>query len=201
MLLIGLTGKAGAGKDTVASMLLEECTGTQVAFADPLRAAAKSIFGLTDEQMNDRLLKEREIPYWGRSPREILQLLGTEALRGTFGPDVWVKRAALRLASLIELERSQPFSSELLIFTDCRFAEEAQWIREQGGVVIEVMCTGLPSAGVAGHASESGLPDALVDLMVINSRQIGLDGLRHVVRQVLEHDIRPLLQQPQRLIA
>lgn len=43
--LIGLAGKAGAGKDTVADYLWEKEGAIKIAFADALRAAATSIFG------------------------------------------------------------------------------------------------------------------------------------------------------------
>lgn len=179
MKLIGLTGKAGAGKDTLASLILEHTTGTTRAFADPLRRAAKEIFGLTDDQMTDRVLKEQVIPYWGKSPRRLLQLLGTESVRDVFGTDTWVKNADLRLQALERTEADEALPIEVVVWTDCRFPQEAEWIRANGGIVIEVRRPDVEP--VATHSSEQGLPAALVDGVFWNNGTI--DELRNHVRE------------------
>ena len=59
-----------------------------------------------------------------------------------------------------------------------RFANEAEWIRERlGGEVWEVRRPGLPVA--AGHSSEAGLPDELIDRRIDNDGSI--DELRVAV--------------------
>jgi len=181
MKLIGLTGKAGSGKDTLASMILEHTTGTTRAFADPLRRAAKEIFGLTDQQMADRELKEQVVPYWGMSPRRILQLLGTESVRHVFGGDTWVLNADLRLEALLQSESREQLPVEVCIWTDCRYPEEASWIRENGGIVIRVKRPGV--AAVESHSSEQDLPAELVDGRVINGGT--LDELCETVQDIL----------------
>lgn len=181
MKLIGLTGKAGAGKDTLASLILEHTTGTTRAFADPLRRAAKEIFGLTDDQMTDRVLKEQVIPYWGKSPRRLLQLLGTESVRDIFGGDTWVKNADLRLQALERGEAGCDLPIDVVIWTDCRYPEEAQWIRDNGGIVIEIVRPGV--AAVEAHSSEQALPVELVNNRVINCDT--LDDLSDLVQMLL----------------
>ena len=49
-MLIGITGKAGVGKDTVAEHLWHKHSFVRIGLADPLKRAAQEIFGLTDEQ-------------------------------------------------------------------------------------------------------------------------------------------------------
>lgn len=185
MKLIGLTGKAGAGKDTLASLILEHTTGTTRgatrAFADPLRRAAKEIFGLTDQQMTDRELKEQVIPYWGMSPRRILQLLGTESVRHVFGGDTWVLNAELRLEALLQSEAREALPVEVCIWTDCRYPEEAQWIRDNGGIVIQIERSGI--AAVESHSSERPLPVELVSNIVRNDGS--LDDLSDLVQLLL----------------
>ena len=63
MKLIGLTGKARSGKDTVANYLFNQHGYTRIAFADPVKLAAQQVFGLTHEQTWVEGLKEVEIPY------------------------------------------------------------------------------------------------------------------------------------------
>lgn len=189
MKLIGLTGKAGAGKDTLAGLILEHAPGTTRAFADPLRRAAKEIFGLTDDQMTDRVLKEQVIPYWEMSPRRILQLLGTEGVRHVFGGDTWVRNADLRLQALEKQETAEALPLDVVIWTDCRFAEEADWIHANGGIVIDVLRPSVEA--VESHSSEQGLPQDRIDAVFRNTGTI--EELRsHVqarLQEVLQYAI------------
>lgn len=177
MKLIGLAGAAGSGKDTVAEMILDQVAGVRMAFADPLKRAAREIFGLTDEQMTKRDLKEQVIPYWGLSPRQILQRLGTECIREQFGRDTWLKRASLSLA-MVEANRPRP---SVVVFADVRFQEEARWIQQHGGIVVQIHRPGVQS--VAGHSSEQGVPNELLDSLIVNAG--GIDDLRTTVATYL----------------
>lgn len=168
MKIIGFAGQAGAGKDTIASIVLEHVTGSQMAFADPLRNAAAAMFGLTDEQMSDRILKEQVIPHWGKSPRQILQLLGTEAGRDLFGTDIWCKRAGITLDWIVYMDSLEPTARDVLLFTDVRFADEAQWIRSMGGVVVNVDRPALKQVGIDGHRSAQPLPADCIDFTFYN---------------------------------
>jgi hypothetical protein len=48
------------------------------------------MLGLKDEHFFDRQLKETPLPVIGKSPREIMQTLGTEWGRRLVNPDLWV---------------------------------------------------------------------------------------------------------------
>ncbi|MGF6153860.1 deoxynucleotide monophosphate kinase [Pseudomonas fluorescens] len=115
--IIGLAAIARSGKDTVASMLLEHGDVAAYALADPLKLGCQSLFGLTDEETWSDDLKEKQIPLWGMSPRQMFQRVGTEFLRD-HNPDHWLLRAdrhlnhpkpESRLPSTRELD--QPSSS------------------------------------------------------------------------------------------
>lgn len=150
MKLIGITGLARSGKDTVAHYLWAEHGYTRIALADPLKLAAQHIFGLTDDQTWKDHLKEEIIPYWGMSPRQMYQLLGTEAVKGTFGQDTWCKRWALSYYPLS--------GTDDIVVPDVRIDEEAAMLRSLGGVIIELTrnASGL-SGSTAAHSSENGL--------------------------------------------
>lgn len=150
MKIIGLTGLARSGKDSIAKYLWAQHEYTRIAFADPLKMAAQHIFGLTDEQTWSDDLKAVVIDYWGMSPRQMFQKLGTEAIKGTFGANTWAKRWELSYG---------PFAlTDDVVVPDVRTDVEAALLRYYGGVIIEVS---RKSAGLSGdegsHSSESGL--------------------------------------------
>lgn len=167
-IVIGLTGRARAGKDTTAAIMRDAAGFSRVALADPLKRAAREIFGFTDVELNGAL-KETVHPFWGFSPRQALQRMGTEGMRLTFGDDVWLKAAERDIADRC-LSR--------VVITDVRFENEARWVREKmRGQVWRVERPGVQA--VATHVSEAGIPDELVDFTIVNDGT--LESLRRVV--------------------
>lgn len=166
MKLIGLTGKAHSGKDTVATYLWTRYAYTRVAFGDPLKAAAQEMFALTDDQTWNPEFKEVVIPYWGMSPRTMFQLLGTEAVQPVFGTDVWIKRWLINYKLLCDTDH--------IVVPDVRREEEAENILERGGVIARIKRTGAGLSGEsAKHSSESGIPDSMVRFIIQNNSSIG----------------------------
>lgn len=161
-MLIGLTGRAGAGKDTLADLMWKHLEFTRLAFADPLKRAAQEIFGLSEAQTWSAELKEVTIPYWGMSPRRMFQLLGTEAMQPTFGREVWVKRWQMAYELIKD--------SDHVVVPDVRFDAEALMIRERGGYIIRIERNGTSSLSQEAqkHASESSLTTA-VDVVLQNN--------------------------------
>ena len=80
-LLIGLAGKARTGKDTVARYLAAHLSLISYAFADPLKQALAGMFHLTAAQL-EGAEKEQPLPWLGKAPRELMQLLGTDLAGG-----------------------------------------------------------------------------------------------------------------------
>ena len=183
MNLIAITGKARSGKDSIAEHLVASHEYTRIAFADPLKSAAQKIFGLSDAQTWDAELKEVEVPYWGMTPRRIFQLLGTEAIMGTFGPDIWVKRFKL---SLNEAQGA-------VVVPDCRFDLEAEAIRNLGGAIIEVIRGPGLNGSEGEHASEAGL-STLSDVTFSNNDT--LSDLKKKVDNLITETEKEPCQEP-----
>ena len=150
MKLIGITGKARSGKDSLATFAWTQYGFTRIAFADPVKMAAQAKFGLTTDQTWNDDLKEVVIPHWGMTPRQMFQMEGTEAGRNIFGGDLWIKRFMLSYNLLKDTDD--------IIVPDVRFDNEAECLRSLGGIIIEVRRgqAGL-SGSAAAHVSESGL--------------------------------------------
>ena len=72
-MIIGLVGKKGSGKDTMADFLVENYHFKQYAYAEPLKKLCQDLFCLTDAQVNCHALKETIDERWNKSPRQILQ--------------------------------------------------------------------------------------------------------------------------------
>jgi hypothetical protein len=160
-LLIGLTGRAGAGKSTVAAWLEDEWAFHQVAFADPLLNMLGSLFadcGIGGEWMTERTLKERPTSL-GFSYRQLAQTLGTEWARNTLAPDFWLRVAAHRLDSLA------PHGDHVVI-SDVRFPNEADWLKQRGGVLVRVVRDITPA--VHPHESEAHVDQLPVDTELLN---------------------------------
>ena len=150
--IIGLAGKARSGKNTVALHLARRFGYQEVAFADPLKEAARAIFGLSEEQVRGDL-KELLDPFWGETPLAILQKLGTDCLRNGYASDVWV-RALQRRISVVR-------GKVRFVVTDVRFPNEAVALRNWCGEIWQLVRLEGPGAqgGVEGHISENALDD------------------------------------------
>lgn len=164
--LIGLTGLAGTGKDTVRTML-EDAGFTGFAFADPLRMMLRELLtgsNIDDKYMDSREFKEAIIPELGVSYRQLAQTLGTEWGRA-LQPDFWLRLAT----SYLDGERDA--GGQAFCVSDVRFENEAQWVRNHGGVIWRIERPG--TQPVRSHASEEGMNDIQANLTIFNVGNFG----------------------------
>lgn len=129
-MIIGLTGKAGCGKSTIADYLVSKHRFKQFAFADRIRAGLKVMFELDDEDFLPEN-KEKEIDYLGVSPRFLMQTLGTEWARKIIGNDVWVKM-------LGGFDIGNDYSNRPIVITDIRFPNELEMVMNMGGHIWDI---------------------------------------------------------------
>lgn len=167
-MLIGLCGAAGSGKNTVADIL----GWRQASFAAPLYRMVAVMTGVPVQSLQDRACKEQPIEWLGKSPRQLLQTLGTEWGRAHVAEDVWIRATLHEITPWLE-------AGENVVVTDVRFDNEAAAIRAAGGRVIRVARGGCLAGATAGHSSEAGISACFVDAEIDNSG--GLDALRDAV--------------------
>lgn len=172
MILIGLAGPAGCGKDVIGSHLTSAHGFATYAFAQPIKAMLVA-GGLCDwGDFQDRERKEQGVELHGRSPRCLAQTLGTEWGRNMVHPDVWLRLAQQEFECL-------PAAVLGFVITDVRFENEASWVRFMGGTVWHIE-RGVEA--VNEHSSEAGVLRLPGDEIIRNNGTIAelfavVDGL------------------------
>jgi hypothetical protein len=186
-MLLGISGYAQAGKDTIADRLCEVHGFERVAFADLLRRCAEAL----DPIVGLHITPAIEITHAGdltpqfidpdaavitytqalaiygyeesksRFPefRGILQRLGTDVGRKLLDDNIWVD------ATLASLQDGVDY-----VITDARFTNEAQAIIDKGGLMVRVERDG--TGPVNDHPSETALDDWFFDYTIQNNGTI-----------------------------
>ena len=145
MSLVAICGFQGAGKDTLADILVDKYGYTRLSFAGAVKDIAAVVFGWDREMLEGRTpesRKQREIvdEWWAKrlsiphlTPRWVLQNFGTDLFRNHFHQDIWI--------ACIEKKISR---YEKVVITDCRFPNECTMIRKMGGKLIHIYRHNLP---------------------------------------------------------
>jgi hypothetical protein len=169
--IICFVGERGAGKDTAAEALKQMYNSKTFAFADGLREVCKTVFGLTDHQMSDRVLKVSPIgtgPYAEMTVREVMQKVGTECFRDHF-PGVWKNR-------LLGLIQDEP----RVAIPDCRFHDEYQAVRERGAIFVRIDNPNVTETD-SEHRSEIEWREFEVDQVLVNDCSSAEEFKLHVI--------------------
>src|SRR6267142_437087 len=186
MILIGLGAKARQGKTYVSNYMTEAIPEARCyAFADELKQYCKDHHEELVPQwqlahQTKALPKPKEDPIYGYTT--ILQWFGTEVMRKK-NPDYWVHAVADKVT------KDNP---SIAIITDVRFPNEAAYIKNHDGYLVEVVR--LNEDGTRfydpnrdkNHASETALDDYLGWDFFIMCKSGNLDSLRIKAQTVIK---------------
>lgn len=189
--LYGITGKAGSGKDTLASRMLrttslrEGRTGGVISLADPIKELAAEVLSsllpdytasLLDamDRTSYREVKEQKFStLFHKCPAQLedLSLRGVwqdigSSFRNSIHPDVW----ALRCLAKIDVINNVNNNNTLIIVPDVRYDNEATLLKQAGATIIKVVRDGIEE--VRAHESEGGISTSLVDIVIHNNGSI-----------------------------
>ena len=167
VVIVGITGHAGSGKDSSTDYLTTILPDNSkvLHFADKLKAIGRLFF--TDEQLKDRRLKETTDEFWGISPRKFLQMCGTEMFRNVWREDIWTK-CLEREIMYMQGNADENAKGCIVFVPDVRFHNEADTIHKLGGIVVRVVRQDNPLSIDARHDSERFIDELPVDLTVEN---------------------------------
>lgn len=167
--LIGISGKLGSGKTSLAVYLQTLDPRIQKhSFAEKLREVLQVMTGVTPSETRSTDQKNRVLPGWDKSVGALLQDVG-EAVRQTVHPDAWV----LALDSEWQTAQRERGNSVVWVLDDVRHVNEAQWVLAQGGIMVRM--EGDPAQVRArsnrnlDHISETALDDFKHFDAVLNS--------------------------------
>jgi hypothetical protein len=117
--------------------------------------------------------------------REMLQIIGTDALRNNLHPDTWVNALMCDyIPYSINSGDYKKYESNWII-TDLRFPNEMQAVKANGGITIKVIRPNDKDIPLDLHPSETALDDAEFDYEIVNDGTI--EDLRDKVEGIILH--------------
>lgn len=167
--ILGLSGWARNGKDTVADFLIDNYGYKKLSFAAPMKEALYRLNPkiTIDNVVNVPIQVGVDVYGWdglkehGPEVRRLLQRFGTEVGREMFGEDFWVN------AAINSIE-----DGSKVVVSDVRYPNEADAIKKLGGKVWRVVRPGFGPAN--DHESEHAMADYSFDLEIHNNSGVEL---------------------------
>ena len=189
-MLIGVSGVAGSGKDSVGDILVKNHGFQKFSFSDQLYEEVSKAFNISIDELKDRRWKEKPCPKltlrnctsyefvkvsshalfnifgfgfgaYPMSPRQVLQIWGTEYRRQQ-DELYWIKQSKYWFDALPPGSRA--------VNVSVRFPNEMDWIHEEGGFCARVVRPGYEP--VNEHASDHLLVDGHFDYILDNNRDL-----------------------------
>lgn len=155
-MIIGLSGYAQAGKDTVAEIMGRKYGYERVAFADKIR---EFLYDMNPSTGTELLKAKVDSEGWEQAKRhpEVRRLLQTTGMAGRtlFSEMFWIDQVF-----------SQLDSEKKYVITDVRFTNEANSVKKFGGEIWRIKRQGIEA--INSHVSESEMDRYHVDRILSN---------------------------------
>jgi hypothetical protein len=194
MSIISISGKMGSGKDTIGEIIQNLCLSEHgetfeiKKWAYKVKQVASIVSGIPIEKFEDQEFKKSFLgPEWSQvkciplnaipvfedvhfsvqmSVRDLLQKVGTDAMRDGLHENVWIN------AMMSEYKKNSNW-----IITDTRFPNELSNVKNHKGITINVTRTifineDTHPIGVNLHQSETALDNAKFDYTIKNDGDI-----------------------------
>lgn len=178
--IIGLTGRKRAGKDSAAQIInqITNYESFNLSFAGPLKKAVSEVFGIQITDQN----KEIALPLWNATPRQLLQNVGDQLK--TLYQDIFIRSMESRIHNINQFPSPK---DNLIIITDVRFNNEAEYVLSKGGVIIEINADQRLGKRNDNHCSEDGIDQKYVDYVIYNNDDTK-EFKQEIERLLIEHN-------------
>ena len=198
MYKIAISGKANSGKNTLAKLIVEElnllCYSIN-AFADPIKLIIEQMVPNVDKNclygssqlrskiINNDLMDKNNNPL---TYRQMLIDIGT--LGRTYNENIWVNKMEEKFYQestkmLLTLGLKNYENKAAYMITDCRFKNEAEWIKNNYFYLIRIKRQGNIEINDATETAQDAIDDKFFDFIINNDSN--LDDLRLKVKQVI----------------
>ena len=165
--LVALTGAAGSGKSTVAKYLSEgrhshygsNVPFVRTKFSGTLKKMLMQIPNVTIDMIEGKLKEEPQELFGGKTPREVMQTLGTEWGRASVYSKIWLDSWERSVCDLT-----------YVVVEDLRYLNEAELVKNRGGEIWRIK---RPDYQCNGHISETEMKGIEPDLTISNSGSLG----------------------------
>ena len=197
-MIVSISGKIGSGKDTIADIIMQYTpyhNWEVKKFAGKLKDIAEILSGVPKINFEDQEFKKQDMgSEWGMTYRDLLQKLGTEAMRNGLHENVWVN-ALFADYRPINDELRQSMGNVIdysncewpnWIITDCRFPNELEAVKNRKGLTIKVIRDSGNTIGTT-HASETAL-DYYTNWDYVIDNNGSIEDLRQQILNILEKE-------------
>ena len=194
--LVGLYSPyPGAGKSTVADMLVREHGFVRVKMADGLKAMLRSLLAYQnlplckiDEMIEGGLKHQQSAFLFSKSPRYAMQTLGTEWGRDCMGEDFWVEVADAKVRAFLR-------DGKNVVIDDIRFENEYDYVRRYAGIMAHIRRPSLEAEKpkrtllqrifTKDHSSEGNLEKKEFDFSFVNEAESANEFAAEAVREIM----------------
>lgn len=180
MKIIGILGRARAGKDTLANCIFAVApsnTSFEIwHIASTLKKTIKVLYDLDDDQLTGNT-KDMCDPRYGYTPRELCTMWNDNVSR-VHGADFFVKRM-FREYDVMDTKPN-------ILIPDVRFPHDCDEIRKRNGIIVKIIRHPLPLQ----VSREDHIDRMSSDLIVYNTHDV-----RYLYHQV-KRDLLPILIKP-----
>ena len=172
--IIGIAGQARSGKDTAADIIIDAMPHyNKISFADPLKKMLSVGLRLTESQLYGSKKEIIDVRY-GKTPRTLMQLLGTEFGRNMICQDIWVNAVKDHISCKDNIDNCY-------IIPDLRYESEASMVRNMGGIVLHIKGNDTIKSD---HSSESGIYVDSSDVVIMNTGT--LESYYSIVNEIIK---------------
>jgi hypothetical protein len=178
--IIAFLGTKGVGKDTSADFLVSTYGYQKYALADPMKNAVSILFHFSEDQLwGDK--KDVIDPFWGVTPREIMQFVGIDMLFEELGKRFPHIGHAFPILSF-ELWRQNHPNAKIVI-SDLRMQQDLDALKKMGALIIRIERPDIVNEDK--HSSESNVSRVTgFDLVLVNDGTIG--DLEQKILEIME---------------